>query len=480
MRLAEALAHAHSEQILHGDVKPSNILISERGEPLLMDFNLSGNAALETSARGGTLPYMPPEQLEVMLGGNGRTHHYDERSDVFSLGVVLFELLTGKLPFAVFEEQADHKAAARDLLETQKSSAPALQLTGQISCNLRRIVAKCISFRPGERFRTAHELQAALERELRPVSRLLRRSTASARTKLLVFGAAVLSGVALLAYSAFRQPEKITYYDQAIAFQSAGKLKEAHDLFEQAVALDPAFVEARIELGRTALALNRPEEAKKVFWGTDSSRTDPRFAAYVGYTWSSQDFPVLSIPWYERAIALGSKSGAVYNNLAVAYDVAGKLDRDERNVRIESNLEKALERLPEHPTVKLNWIIYDESMAQSGRRHVSERTLRFAAELAAQFPSSGDIQELAARAFVLSGTPDHLERSAKLLAKAAALGCSPPVEVILADAHWSQLQAIAEFDALIDVLRRKATHRVGSPKSRFIEPERFARPADPS
>ena len=98
--MADGLAHAHERGILHRDLKPANILLGDDGEPLLLDFNLAADTKLRGPASaaliGGTLPYMAPEHLQA-LRGEDRT--LDARSDLYSLGVILFELLTGNHPF---------------------------------------------------------------------------------------------------------------------------------------------------------------------------------------------------------------------------------------------------------------------------------------------------------------------------------------------------------------------------------------------
>jgi len=98
--VAEALAQAHALGILHRDIKPSNLLLAWSGRPMLLDFNLATDEDVASQRIGGTPAYMAPELLAglVVDGAAAGARQFDPRCDIYSLGVVLFELLTGRLP----------------------------------------------------------------------------------------------------------------------------------------------------------------------------------------------------------------------------------------------------------------------------------------------------------------------------------------------------------------------------------------------
>ena len=119
-KLAEALAHAHSQGVLHRDIKPANILVSPYGRPLLADFNVAqAPAALRGTDKetfGGTLPYMAPEHLDAFTGQTDATARVDQRSDIYSFGVLGYELLAGRPPFT--------NAAAAKIIAAHFSETP--------------------------------------------------------------------------------------------------------------------------------------------------------------------------------------------------------------------------------------------------------------------------------------------------------------------------------------------------------------------
>ena len=86
---------------MHRDIKPSNVLLAWSGRPMLLDFNLSTDAGVRSQRVGGTLAYMAPELIEALaINRDAQARQFDPRADLYSLGALLYELLTGRLPTA--------------------------------------------------------------------------------------------------------------------------------------------------------------------------------------------------------------------------------------------------------------------------------------------------------------------------------------------------------------------------------------------
>ncbi len=151
LECAKGLKAAHDKEILHRDLKPSNVLISSDGEVKISDFGLASvtGGVSDTGEVRGTLPYLAPEQV---LG-----EHADKRSDLFSLGAVLYEMLTGRRAFygtdssELFDALLNH------------DPRPFLAMTPDVDAALERVCARLLAKTPEERYASADELIADLE-----------------------------------------------------------------------------------------------------------------------------------------------------------------------------------------------------------------------------------------------------------------------------------------------------------------------------
>ncbi len=154
IQIAQGMEAAHDNHIIHRDIKPQNIIISRDGKVKVTDFGIAKatNSNTITSNAMGSVHYLSPEQAR---GG-----YSDEKSDIYSLGVTLYEMLSGKVPFA-----GDNTVSVA-LLHIQGEAMPLRELDPEIPVSIDKIVQKCMQKRPERRYHTASELIADLKRAI--------------------------------------------------------------------------------------------------------------------------------------------------------------------------------------------------------------------------------------------------------------------------------------------------------------------------
>jgi serine/threonine protein kinase len=160
-KLADALAYAHNRGVYHRDVKPANVLMTVNPGPQLLDFNLAHATdsvqEVEAAVRGGTLPYMAPEQLEAFLEP-ARWENVSGPADLYALGLLLIEMLTGHRPSSP-PANLPPPQAIRELLDERHGSLPAIRsINLQVPASLEAIAYRCVAKTVEDRYARAEEL----------------------------------------------------------------------------------------------------------------------------------------------------------------------------------------------------------------------------------------------------------------------------------------------------------------------------------
>ena len=336
--VADALAHAHERGVLHRDLKSLNVVITPDGRAKVLDFGLAkrfGPATMDGATRtrlsvdeqgavAGTLQYMAPETL--------RGETVDARADIWALGVVLHEMAAGRLPFSGRSSVEVTSAILRD---------PAPPLPEHVPASLRAVIERCLAKEPGQRYRSAAEVRAALEAigsdarvttaasQARPGARPSRLGVGIAGAAVvlaLVGGVWAARGRTPLRSAPSTQPlptaprlssgalastvpEANEYYEryQLIAM-SRLDLPEMRRILERALDIDPHFADARGEYGFT-LALELIGG-----WSNDTAWLN-RAEAEI-----------------RRALQDDPRSGRAHSALAAVYYTQGRMDLVEGEV----------------------------------------------------------------------------------------------------------------------------------------------------
>jgi len=157
-QLLDGIAHAHNAGIIHRDIKPSNILISDTGEVKITDFGLAkvikdqGPDSTVAQVKAGTLNYMSPEQIKGLI-------HVDKRSDIYSIGITLYEMLAGRVPF----EKTDSDFDIQKMIVDGKIPSP-VRFNSSIPKSMEKFVLKAAQRDPSKRYQSVEEMLAELDK----------------------------------------------------------------------------------------------------------------------------------------------------------------------------------------------------------------------------------------------------------------------------------------------------------------------------
>ncbi len=263
--IAMASEHAHNKGILHRDIKPSNVRMTETGQVKVTDFGLaaavygaavvSQQSTIPTAKEQavGTPGFMAPEVI--------RREAADRRSDLFSLGCLLYEMLTGKAAFPGKTHGEIYENTLKSEPAPPSSSNPAAGPA------LDRVTLKLLEKRPEDRYQSAGEVVAALEALDSPV--VVWRSWLDGRRRMLVYGVAVwmVGFLAVFLWNRLRVhvvPQQARYwYDRGIASIAEGSYFNATKQLTEAVKSDPDFSMARAHLAEAWDEIEYSELAKE-------------------------------------------------------------------------------------------------------------------------------------------------------------------------------------------------------------------------
>lgn len=334
IQLADALAHIHRLGVHHRDLKPSNVLMTRSGRPMLLDFNLSQDLRQPRRDVGGTMPYMAPEQLAAM-GSQHESACLDERSDIYSLGVILYELLTLQHPYGPLPLGQNFAELRAYVLDRQECGCmPLRQRRRDLDRGLAEVIERCMSFDPRRRPATATELA----RDLRGLSTKRRRLARWAQRHAWELAAASVLLFGLVGGGTYVSIPKGTaserQYQAAVAAYERGDYATAIKAATATVESDPQatsyFLRARAHqrLGEQLLKEN-DETSNELLLAADDylkayeSSKNAQFLACAGYCEARKMYWQEAIGSYQQAIENGYATASVHNNLGYCYLARG-------------------------------------------------------------------------------------------------------------------------------------------------------------
>jgi serine/threonine protein kinase/cytochrome c-type biogenesis protein CcmH/NrfG len=390
VRMAEALSAVHRSGFVHHDLKPSNVLLGLDGQPRVLDFNLASDVRNAKSRLGGTLPYMPPEHLKAVREPEASSN-MDARGDVYSLGVILYELLTGTHPFGRFPKSRSVRTVAEEMLARQKQGVrPLRERNTDVPHRLARLVERCLAFDPADRPQTA-ALVAAELRHCYSVRKRTMQFLASRPGRVAATAAAIglVSAATWLASAEARPYED--HRGAGMAALTDGRYAEATPSLLKATHISPNDADVWLALGRSRLAQGE--------W--QAARPDLEKAAQLrpmhGPTQATLGWCLAKLGDYQdaqRALDRAEQAGYAPAGLHALRGFAHLARREDREA--EAALNRALQMDPNHRAALVNRAQLGLVQAKGSMRPQSPQSVSDAERALVVGPQDGYLSHWAA------------------------------------------------------------------------------------
>jgi serine/threonine protein kinase len=337
---ANGLAFLHERGILHRDLKPANVLLGPAGRPLLLDFNLAAPTGAGGPGVGGTVPYMAPEQLRASRGDSGVA--VDARADLYSFGVILYQLVTGALPYEPPPDGADRAEVCRQMLLRQDAGfRPVCQRNPRVEPWFARLIERCLAADPAARPRGAAEVAAELRRGLSWPGQV-RRWAGRRPWTAAALAAVVLAGALAGSAAAWQRPPYAErQLSRGLAEYRQRNYAQALDAFNTALTAKPDLAGGHFARARAYQRAREWAQAIADYGKVREPALQGAAHACIAHCLIRDRHHLAAEPYHERALAEGVAPAVIYNNRAYVYLYLKRFEE------ARENLDRALAIAPD-------------------------------------------------------------------------------------------------------------------------------------